>query len=322
MNRTDRLLAIVLELQRKRTLRAEDLAGVFEVSTRTIYRDVQALLEIGVPITSMTGNGYALDEDYFLPPLRFSTDEAFMLMLGSDFMAQNFDAQYRLAAQSARQKIETILSDRLRDELDYLQQSIGFMNANPEENRMEMQYLPLLRRAIIEKRMVRLHYRKRFEGSQENDLSQREIEPYGVKRHGEAWYLIGFCHLSGEMRNFRLSRIQQLALLSKTFTRPPSFSSTLRNVSPESRNLIIRVFFDREAADWLAEARSFYIVGETPHANGLLVTLKVRHEQDILQWLLSWGSHIQVLEPASLRHLLMEEAQKVQQQHQGDPDPY
>ncbi len=72
MNRTDRLLAIILELQRKRTLRAEDLASVFEVSTRTIYRDVQALLEIGVPITSLTGKGYALDEGYFLPPLRFS----------------------------------------------------------------------------------------------------------------------------------------------------------------------------------------------------------------------------------------------------------
>jgi predicted DNA-binding transcriptional regulator YafY len=96
----------------------------------------------------------------------------------------------------------------------------------------------------------------------------------------------------------------------------------LRNVSPESRNLIVRVLFDHEATDWLPEARSFYIISEMAHENGLLVTLKVRRERDVLQWLLSWGSHIQVLEPASLRQLLVEEAQKVQQQHQGDPDSY
>lgn len=322
MNRIDRLLAIVLELQRKRTLRAEDLAAHFEVSTRTIYRDVQALLEIGVPIVSMTKTGYSLAEGYFLPPLRFSTDEALMLLLGSDYMARNFDAQYRLAAQTAQQKIEAILTDKLRYELDYLQKSIGFMNANPEMNSTEMRFLPIIRRAIIERRTVHLHYRRRGEINHESALSQREVDPYGVKRHGEAWYLLGFCHLSGEVRNFRLSRIQHLSLLSSTFTRPDTFDTTLRITSPESRNLTIRVFFDAEAADWLPEARSFYIVDEAPHVNGLLVTLQVRHEQDVLQWLLSWGSHIQVLEPASLRQRLATEAQKVQKLHQGDPNPY
>jgi predicted DNA-binding transcriptional regulator YafY len=322
MNRIDRLLAIVLELQRKRTLRAEDLAALFEVSTRTIYRDVQALLEIGVPVVSMTGNGYSLAEGYFLPPLRFSTDEALILLLGSDFMAQNFDAQYRLAAQTARQKIEAILTDKLTYELDYLQKSIGFMNASPEMNSAEMRFLPIIRRAIVEKRTVHLHYRRRGEINHESDISQREVDPYGVKRHGEAWYLLGFCHLSGEIRNFRLSRIQHLSLLGKAFTRPESFDTTQRITSPESRNLTIRVFFDAEAADWLPETRSFYIVDEVPHEKGLLVTLKVRGEQDVLQWLLSWGSHIQVLEPVSLRQRLVTEAQKVQQLYQGNPNPY
>jgi predicted DNA-binding transcriptional regulator YafY len=324
MNRTDRLLAIVLELQRKGQQRAEDLAASFEVSVRTIYRDVQALLEIGIPIISMTGNGYTLDEGYFLPPLRFSPDEAFMLILGSDVMTQHFDAQYRLAAQSARQKIETILSDKVRHLLDDLQESIGFIKANPDDNPAEMQYLPLLRRAIIERRTVRLHYRTHFEGSEPNHLLPRDIEPYGVKRHGEAWYLIGFCLASRGVRNFRLSRIQQLSVLTKTFTRPASFtfSTNVQNTSPENRTLIIRVLFDPEAADWLPETRSFYIISEIPYRDGLLVTLKVRHERDVMPWLLSWGSHIEVLEPASLRQLLVEEAKKVQRHHQGDPDPY
>src|SRR5215471_12100981 len=105
MNRTDRLLAIVLALQARGRQRAEDLAGLFETSRRTIYRDIQALSEAGVPLVAVPGQGYSLMEGYFLPPLSFTADEATMLLLGSDVMAQRFDASYRRAAQSAARKI-------------------------------------------------------------------------------------------------------------------------------------------------------------------------------------------------------------------------
>jgi len=112
MNRTDRLLAIVLELQGRGRCRAEDLARTFEVSTRTTYRDIQALCEAGVPIVSIPGRGYSLMEGYFLPPLSFSTDEATMLLLGSDVMAASFDEQYRAAAKGPgkRQVAEQLVS--------------------------------------------------------------------------------------------------------------------------------------------------------------------------------------------------------------------
>src|SRR5215203_2043033 len=110
MNRTDRLLAIVLELQARGKQRAEDLAATFEVGKRTIYRDIQALCEAGVPVISTPGQGYALLEGYFLPPLRFTPDEALILLLGSDLMAQSFDAEYRVAAESASRKIAGALA--------------------------------------------------------------------------------------------------------------------------------------------------------------------------------------------------------------------
>src|SRR5690349_73154 len=109
MNRTDRLLAIVLEIQARKQVRAEDLAALFEVTKRTIYRDMDALAESGVPLVSIPGQGYSLVEGYFLPPLSFTPDEATMLLLGADFVAQNFDAQYSLAAQTASSKIVTVL---------------------------------------------------------------------------------------------------------------------------------------------------------------------------------------------------------------------
>ena len=83
MNRTDRLLAIVIELQAHRRRRADDLAATFEVSKRTIYPDVLALCEAGVPVISTPGRGYSLDDGYFLPPLSFTADEAVLLLLGA-----------------------------------------------------------------------------------------------------------------------------------------------------------------------------------------------------------------------------------------------
>ena len=85
MNRTDRLLAILLEFQRKGARRAEDLAATFETSKRTIYRDIQALCESGVPVVAQPGVGYSLVEGYFLPPVSFSVDEATMLRVADAY---------------------------------------------------------------------------------------------------------------------------------------------------------------------------------------------------------------------------------------------
>jgi predicted DNA-binding transcriptional regulator YafY len=114
MNRTDRLLALILELQSSGTRRAEDLARIFETSKRTIYRDMQALCEAGVPVVAVTGQGYSLEEGYFLPPIQFTADEATMLLLGADVMRQSFDAESGAAAIDAARKITGVLPEKLR----------------------------------------------------------------------------------------------------------------------------------------------------------------------------------------------------------------
>src|SRR6266566_4616246 len=154
MNRTDRLLAIVLELQGRGRQRAEDLAATFETSKRTIYRDIQALGQAGVPLISLPGHGYSLMKGYFLPPLSFTTEEATMLLLGSDFMARNFDAQYRAAAESANRKIESVLPEALRDDVHYLQSNIRFIGTITALEAREQETLQLLRRALLDRNTI------------------------------------------------------------------------------------------------------------------------------------------------------------------------
>jgi predicted DNA-binding transcriptional regulator YafY len=308
MNRTDRLLAIMLKLQAKKLVRAEDLAAAFEVSVRTIYRDMMGLSDSGVPIVSVTGQGYSLVEGYFLPPLAFSTDEAIMLLLGTDFVAQNFDAQYRDAAQSANQKIVTVLPEGLRREVEYLESSIQFVVLNgptvPET-------LQQLRRAIIQRKTVRFTYHARYRDGQPN--TSREADPYALIHIGGAWMLIAYCHLRKDSRHFRLDRMEDVVILDRSFIRPKDFRIQLG--SEDDRTVVVRALFDHESALRVRETPSGFQVAQEEHPQGLLVTFTVRQPKDMLNWLLGWGSHVRVLEPESLRELLAHEAEGILKNH-------
>jgi predicted DNA-binding transcriptional regulator YafY len=314
MNRTDRLLAIVLELQARGKQRAQDLAATFEVGKRTIYRDIQALCEAGVPVISTPGQGYALLEGYFLPPLRFTPDEALILLLGGDVMADSFDAEYRAAAQSAGRKIAGALPEPLRDEVRSLQDSFRYVGDGGHARPREVALLRQLRRAILGRHGVRFSYRARHSSDESGAYTSREADPYGLVFYLGAWHVTGFCHLRQDIRHFRVERMQQLVVLPRTFTRPVDFTLEQRDGEHE-RRLQVRVLFDPVVADWVRESPSYFAVGEDLRDDGLLITLRVRHERELLQWLLGWGGSVRVLEPASLRTLLAEEAARIQENH-------
>jgi predicted DNA-binding transcriptional regulator YafY len=313
MNRTDRLLAIVLELQGKGRQRAEDLAETFETSKRTIYRDIQALCEAGVPLVSTPGRGYALMEGYFLPPLSFNAAEATMLLLGSEVMAQNFDAQYRAAAESAGRKIAGVLPEPLRNEVRMLQSSIVFVESGTKNKPDEQAKLQQLRRAIIQRVRVRFRYQRRHGAQDEDSATEREADPYLLAHVGDSWYLTAYCHMRKGIRRFRLERMDALTLLGQTFTRP----ADLPLLQPERGDLVARVLFDAEVARWVRESLSFFVVGVEDTPAGLLVTLHIRQDDDALQWLLSWGRHVRVLEPESLRQRVAAEARTLLEHHAG-----
>ncbi len=318
MNRTDRLLAIVLELQARKRQRAEDLAATFETSKRTIYRDIQALCEAGVPVAAIPGQGYSLVEGYFLPPLAFNADEAVMLLLGSEFMAQNFDAQYRAAAQSASRKIEAVLPEKLHAEVHDLQTSLRFISGNTAGNTVTLKTLQMLRRAVLERSSIRFRYHTRFREKGAAGGTMREADPYSLSHIANAWYLVAYCHLRRGIRHFRLDRMEDLTLLDITFTRPAGFKIEQREVEGQ-RNITVRALFDPEVSRWVREAPSFFTIKMEDTTEGLLLTLQVRHEQEIVQWLLSWGQQVKVLEPLSLCALLVEEARGILRNHRiGD----
>ncbi|MBI1259374.1 MAG: WYL domain-containing protein [Chloroflexi bacterium] len=306
MNRTDRLLAIVLELQAKGWQRAEDLAARFEISKRTVYRDMQALSESGVPVISLPGQGYSLVEGYFLPPLTFSADEALILILGGDFMAQSFDAEYRRAAQSAVSKIEAVLSDQLREDVHYLQSSLRFVGDTAADASGTLQ---TIRRAVVQRRTVRFDYHARAGEDIAGTHSTRDANPYALVNANHRWYMIAYCHLRKDVRGFRIDRMSHVEVLRRAFARPAGYSLQNNELSP--RDVTVRALFSPDVAAWVQEDRLFYIDSMVMQDDGLLVTLKLRREEDAVQWLLGWGAHVSILEPMTLRDRLIAEAQRM-----------
>jgi len=311
MNKTDRLLAILLELQQRKVMRAEDLASLFETSVRTIYRDIQALSEAGVPVIGAPGQGYSLMEGYFLPPIMFTAEEAVALLIGTDFVEQRFDADYGEKARASRKKIESILPDRVRADAARVRKTMRLLAPGGKAALgEERDYLELVRRAILEERKIEFHYAKNMPDSKGNRKSFRSAAPYGLAFLQGSWTLIAWCDLRQGIRHFRLSRMKDLTILEERFEMPPDFH--LENYRPpDDRNLLVRILASPGIADRVKEAGNYYMENLEECEEGLLVGFRVRRPEEILHWVLGWGSDVVVLEPQSFRDRIRDEAEKM-----------
>ncbi len=299
MNRTDRLLAIVLELQGRDRVTAADLAHTFEATKRTIYRDVLALNEAGVPIISAPGQGYTLMPGYFLPPLHFSVEEAVMLLLGSDVVAQAFEAG---PAKSAARKLNAVLGEAVRDEVQFLYENLRLVQRAPEDLYGKVR---TLRQTIAERRTVEFTYHKPH-----TEEEARQVDPHGLFQLNLVWLLVAFDHARADLRTFHLNRIEDLKVLPRQFRRQPHFKLE-RDETREGRELIVQALFDPEVAREVKNNLSYYVTQTQDTPDGLLVTLQMRTAEEVLPWLLSWGSRVRVLEPTALQTQLIRAAHDI-----------
>lgn len=310
MNRTDRLMAILLELQARGELRAEDLARTFEVSVRTVYRDVEALSESGVPVVATPGKGYRLMEGYFLPPLSFTAEEATLLLLGGSFVRDRVDPELRRAADSALRKLAGVLEPDRRAEVERRLQEMLFasMAGAPDDPR-----LGTLREAIRQRRAVRLLYHTYRRAGPE----PRVVEPVRLLHLQDAWYVAGYCRLRRAPRFFRLDRVDGLDVLDERFIPDERHQIERNRVEDEPwPEAVVR--FDPSVERWVRERQPFYLLREEQDADGTRFAYALRDERELLTWLLSWGAAVEVLTPSSLRAALAAEARAILARHAAE----
>ncbi|WP_296313109.1 helix-turn-helix transcriptional regulator [Winogradskyella sp. UBA3174] len=211
IKRLPRLTAILNQLHTKKLFTASELAIKFFVSKRTIYRDIKALEQSGVPIITEEGKGYTLMEGYRIPPIMFSESEANALITAEQLVLKNKDSSFVKEYTEAIGKIKSVLRSNTKDKANLLSNRVVF-GQNDNFVRTSS-YLSTLQLALTNFNLVKISYY-----SPNNDQStERTIEPFAIYTTQENWLLIAFCRLRNDYRAFRLDRIENLSVLNQAF---------------------------------------------------------------------------------------------------------
>lgn len=309
MNRVDRLLGYLLVFQNHDLVRAQDLATRFEVSERTVYRDIEALYEVGVPLVGMPGEGYQLMPGYYLPPVMFTAEEAQALFLAMALLTGLTEpGPTHDAAETASEKVRVILPKTTLAQIEALQAVVGFYNMGRHKLNLDSPIFHQLQQAIQQQRVVTLRYHSK----EQNEQTERTVEPLGLAYLDHVWVLTAWCRLRRGQRTFRLDRIDRLTVSRERF---PA-RAVEHNSHPEtSETIILQV--DAAVARWVREAQHFAFSHETTTADGaILMHYRMRDQERFLSWILQWGASVEIHAPIALRHAMQKQIQTLHKRYQ------
>ncbi|MGC4102320.1 helix-turn-helix transcriptional regulator [Ferruginibacter sp.] len=212
IKRVSRLTAILTLLQTKRVVTSSTLARKFGVSVRTIYRDIKALEQAGVPIIAEERKGYTLMEGYRIPPVMFTENEANALITLEQLVQKNNDSSLSKEYTGAVSKIKAVLGYAANDKTDLLSKRIAVSPL--VANTGTTSSLALIQNALTDFKVLKISYKSESEGK----LTNRHVEPFALYYNlQETWTLIAYCRLRNDYRMFRLDRIQQIEQLALPF---------------------------------------------------------------------------------------------------------
>jgi len=301
MNRIDRVSAILIHLQTKKFVTAEEIANRFEISKRTIYRDLKALEEAGVPLGAEPGKGYYLVDGYHLPPVMFTHEEASAMLTAEKMVEKLTDRSVAEHFQSAMMKIRSVLPEKEK-------QYISDLNANIEvlyklNTDFPNNYMSDIQYALAHRQTLTLDYKSIYKNEQTID---RVIEPMGICFYSLCWHLIGWCRVRGEYRDFRVDRITRLIINKEPYT--PKRSLSLKQYffeqskASELHEIVIR--FEKQTAIQLQSVKYYYgFVDEVETANYTEMTFFSNDFNYFARWLLMFADVVEVVSPPTLKEM-------------------
>jgi len=322
IRRTARILEIVQQIATQpRRWSRRMLAEHHEIGERMIQKDLELIrYRLGLALRHENG-AYYFEHLPHLPTTTYSLTEALALLMAAR-VAQAIPGINSAELAAAIARLESLfpaeMSQLVRDALEKLPRRAV------RAHRQEM--LTLLHRALAERRQVRIRY---VTGSRGGEEKERIVEPYSICPYGRSWHLIAYDHLRQEVLQFKVDRVQTAELLETTYTIPADFDldaylgdawGAMRGAAREAEDVVL--LFEPEAGRWVAEEtwhRSQQ--SETLPDGRVRVTFHVGVTPEMVNWLLYYGSRVQVVEPAWLRERVAEEHRKAADAHDlSDPE--
>jgi predicted DNA-binding transcriptional regulator YafY len=314
MNRIDRLQAILIQLQSKKVVTAQEMADRFEVSLRTIYRDIRALEEGGVPIGAEAGIGYFLSEGYHLPPVMFTREEASALLMAGKILEKHTDKALQSHFRDALFKVKAVLDRDKKEELEDLEDKISIDPFGSQFRDHTTNLMLSKIQAILPfRKLAKITYHASYSGQQ----TERVVEPIGLCYYGNQWHLIAYCQLRQDYRDFRTDRIEQFEVITGKFSQTDHISlhKYLEELVQSAEVQIAKVRFPKQFAKYIEESKYYYgWVDQTDIDEVVEMKFASMSLEMIARWLLMSGKNFEVVSPESLKirvKELVEELYKV-----------
>lgn len=313
LNRTERLFNIILLLQQRPSLTSRDLADHFGVSRRTIFRDLRALSESGVPLTYGESGGYEILDGYQLPPLMLTAREAATLLMGAEFMKLQSDRSLRSDADRVDLKIREVLPKPVAAYIERVKQRTVldpyWLHGSPSSDGSSDGKWYELSQAVADQRSVIMEYHVMSRG----EVMKRRVDPLALVYYTDHWNLIGYDHLRDDLRNFRLDHILSMHVLSEKFERPADFDLKLylEEKGAPSHSEAITIRFTPDVYRWARPSIPAMIEEEVEREEGIDVTFRFENLDYIARWVLRFGADAGVLAPDVLRDQVCEAARSV-----------
>jgi|SRR6185369_11091507 len=310
MNRIDRLAAILIQLQSRRLVKAQDIAEKFSISLRTVYRDVKALEEAGVPVIGEAGEGYRLMEGYKLPPVMFNQDEATALLTASKLVESKTDAGMSKHYNTALDKIRAILRLSEKDHMEDIDDHIAVMQhpSIVHQPPAELHLQPILK-AISSSSVIDINYNS----LEKNESTKRKVEPVGIYYLGSHWYLIAFCQLRNDYRNFRTDRIDRMVITDEPISQiHPPLQSFISKMSDEREVFKVVIDVEADIVKYLGEQKYYNgFVKEEKLGGQVRMTFLTSSLMGFSRWLMLFGDHATIIEPIRLNEMVAEIAENI-----------
>ena len=300
MNRIDRISAILIQLQSRRVVKASDIAERFNISLRTVYRDVKTLEEAGIPLIGEAGVGYSIMDGYRLPPVMFTRDEAAAFLTAEKLMEKLTDPSSDENYKSAMYKIRSVL--RLSDK-DFLENIDGHIEVIKSRNsanvKLHLNPLQVILKGIAQKNVVAIKYL----AGHSREKSERCIEPVGVFFQDNYWHLIAWCRLRHDYRDFRLDRIADISLTNEYFkTLHPNLKEYISRSAKEMNLQTVVIRVDKKVLVYINEQKYYNGFVSEQEVDGMIeMTFLTQFVEGFARWWMMFGDLAQLISPESLK---------------------
>ncbi|CAD7798687.1 Bifunctional ligase/repressor BirA [Chryseobacterium aquaeductus] len=312
LKKIDRVTAILTQLQSKPLVRAQDLAEKFEVSLRTIYRDVKTLENAGIPIVGEAGSGYSLMDGYKLPPVMFTKEEVLSFITAEKLMQKFSHQSLGNHYQSAMEKLRSVLRNSDKKLIQNIENQIDIFDYHQKPDDSIKNIIPTILESISDKRQLKMNYQ-----NVGGEIHERIIEAVGIFYEFNFWYVMAYCTLRKDFRQFRIDRILQIVKIENSFSQEYGKISDHRTTG-NGEKIIVKLLVDKKIMGHLVNSKRYYgLIDEVETEEGCVLTFETEWiDEGFPRWLITFADYAEILQPESLKIKIKKLVDRISQKNE------